>query len=117
MHHHQEHVQSCITLCWECRDECQDTLFNHCLPQGGKHAEPEHVKLMMDCIQACQTAADFMTRQSPLHASTCAACADVCEACAQSCERIGGDMMQRCADLCRRCAQSCREMGNMKKAA
>ena len=109
--------QDCITLCWECRDTCQDTLYNHCLTVGGKHSEAEHVKLMADCIQACQTAADFMTRNSSLHASECSACADVCEACAESCERIGGEEMKRCAEACRACAKSCREMGKMKKAA
>ena len=108
---------NCITTCWECRDECQKTLFTHCLYEGGKHLEPEHVKLMADCIQICQTAADFMTRQSPLHASVCAACADICEACAKSCEAIGGEHMKRCAEICRRCAQSCREMSQMKEAA
>lgn len=79
--------------------------------------EAEHVKLMADCIQACQTAADFMVRNSQLHAATCAACADVCEACARSCEKIGGEEMKRCAELCRKCAKSCREMGKMKEAA
>lgn len=109
--------QTCITTCWDCRNECHETLFNHCLVEGGKHVEQEHVKLMTDCIQICQTAADFMTRQSPLHASVCAACADVCEACAKSCEAIGGEHMKLCAGTCRRCAQSCRDMGNMRKAA
>jgi hypothetical protein len=117
MHHDHGKTQDCVTLCWECRTECQKTLFNHCLQEGGKHAEAEHVKLMMDCIQACQTAADFMTRGSALYASACAACADVCEACAESCERIGGEHMKACAEICRRCARECREMGNMRKAA
>ena len=110
-------MQECIRLCWECRDTCQDTLYSHCLPTGGKHAETEHVKLMADCIQSCQAAADFMRRNSRLHASECAACADVCEACAQSCERLGDAEMKRCADICRRCAKSCREIGKIRKAA
>ncbi len=109
--------QNCITTCWECRDECQKTLFTHCLYEGGKHVTPEHVKLMTDCIQICQAAADFMTRQSSLHASVCAACDEICEACAKSCEAIGGEHMKRCAEICRRCAQTCREMSQMKKAA
>lgn len=118
MHHTEnKNLQACITTCWECRNECQETLFNHCLEVGGKHVEASHVRLMADCIQACQTAADFMVRGSQFHASECAACADVCEACAESCERIGGEEMKRCAEICRRCAASCREMGKMKKAA
>jgi hypothetical protein len=93
------------------------TLFNHCLEMGGKHVEPKHVKLMTDCIEICQTSADFMTRGSKLHESVCAACADVCEACAVSCDAIGGDEMKHCAELCRKCAKSCREMSGIKKAA
>lgn len=117
--HHQNNPEmtKCITTCWECRTECQETLFNHCLYEGGKHAEAEHVKLMTDCIQICQTAADFMTRGSALHMATCAACAEICDACAKSCDQIGGDHMKKCAETCRRCAQSCREMSQMKRAA
>ncbi|MFY9288691.1 MAG: four-helix bundle copper-binding protein [Alphaproteobacteria bacterium] len=111
------HIQECIKNCWQCRTECQETLFNHCLKEGGKHVEAEHVKLMMDCIQICQVSADFMTRGSKLHESVCAACADICEACAKSCDAIGGEKMKQCAEACRRCAKTCRDMGNMKKAA
>ncbi len=114
MHQNHEDLQKCIKLCWECRTECQETLHNHCLQMGGKHTEAEHVKLMTDCIQACQTAADFMSRDSKFYASECAACADVCEACAESCERIGDEKMKRCAEACRKCAQSCRAMEKMK---
>ncbi len=110
-------LQGCIALCWECRNECQKTFFHDCIEHGGKHVEASHVRLMTDCIQACQTAADFMTRDSSLSAAQCAACAEVCDACAESCERIGGEEMKRCAEVCRRCAQSCRDMGKMKKAA
>lgn len=84
---------------------------------GGKHAEAEHVKLMLDCIQACQTAADFMTRGSRFSAAQCIACAEVCEACAKSCDSIGGEEMKNCAEICRRCAKSCRDLSQMKKAA
>jgi hypothetical protein len=84
---------------------------------GGEHVEKEHMILMMDCIEACETAANFMRRGSRFHASECAACAEICEACAESCECVGGEEMERCAETCRRCAQTCREMGKMKQAA
>lgn len=117
MHHHTDpKLHHCIELCWSCRDTCQSLLFNHCLDHG--HTRPEHVRLMMDCIQICQAAADFMNRNSPLHAHVCKACAEICEACAVSCEAMGGDMeMARCAAVCRRCAQSCREMSAQLSAA
>lgn len=103
-------MQTCIQLCWDCRQICQETLFNHCLAMGGRHVGQAHVRIMADCIQACQVSADFMTRGSELHGYQCAACATVCDACAQSCEGIGGKDMLACADACRRCATACRDM-------
>ncbi|MBP2159016.1 MULTISPECIES: four-helix bundle copper-binding protein [Asticcacaulis] len=117
MPHDTEPMTQCIALCWECRDECQTALFDHCLTMGGDHVAKHHVTAMTDCIQVCQTAADAMTRQSPIHAAVCAACAEACEACAKSCEQIGDTQMQKCAEVCRRCAQSCREMSKTMEMA
>ncbi|ESQ88022.1 hypothetical protein ABAC460_17675 [Asticcacaulis sp. AC460] len=117
MPHDDARMNECIRLCWECRNECQTALYQHCLTMGGEHSGKDHVTLMADCIQACQTAADFMTRCSKLYTAECAACADVCDACALSCERIGGDFMIRCTEICRRCAQSCREMSKTMEIA
>lgn len=109
MHHMHNHTK-CIQDCNNCRDECEKMLFQHCLKMGEKHAGQKHVKLMSDCIEICQTAANFMLRQSEQHAQICNICADICEACAESCEQIGGKEMEECAQTCRRCAESCREM-------
>ncbi len=103
-------IQECITECWKCRDVCQETLYTFCLAKGGNHVEEKHVKLMTDCIEICQVAADFMTRQSNLHTVICAACSKVCEDCARSCEEIGGEEMEECAKVCRKCAETCRKM-------
>lgn len=105
-------MQKCIDACWQARTDCERTLFTHCLNMGGAHTEPEHVKLMADCIDFCQTAADFMLRKSRMHVSICLACADVCGACADSCEKIGGAEMLVCAVSCRKCAELCREMAS-----
>jgi hypothetical protein len=107
-----DHMQECIELCWASRHECQKTLFTHCLEKGGEHLEAEHVKLMADCIQICQTAADFMVRRSPMHVAVCEACADICEACADSCEAVGGAEMLHCAETCRESAAACRAMSH-----
>jgi hypothetical protein len=110
-HHPQSH-RIHIQACWACRQECQDMLFNHCLEIGGKHLDPDHVRIMMDCIEMCQTAADAMVRRSPVHAVICTACAEVCDACADSCQKVGGVGMELCADACRECAALCRQMAN-----
>jgi hypothetical protein len=110
-------MRDCIQQCWDCRDTCQSTLYNYCLKQGGHHVEQAHVRLMADCIQTCQTAADFMTRGSELHATICSACAEVCDACAESCEAMDDEIMGPCARACRDCADSCRRMSQMARTA
>jgi len=101
-------LTACIEACSECHDVCQQMIFKHCLHLGGKHVEPEHLKLMADCVQICHTAADFMLRASPRHMLVCDVCAEICEACAGDCERIGE--MEECVEVCRHCAELCREM-------
>jgi hypothetical protein len=105
-----EQMQHCIQACTVCHGVCMETVA-HCLKMGGKHAEANHIRTLLDCANICQTSADFMLRGSDFHGLTCGVCAEVCERCAESCDRFGDDeMMKRCAEACRMCAQSCREM-------
>ncbi len=101
-------MQQCIENCLNCHKTCLQMAATHCLEAGGKHVEPAHFRLMMDCAQICQTSADFMLRGSTHHAHVCAECADICEDCAKSCEAVGG--MDECVEACRKCAESCRSM-------
>ncbi len=102
-------MQSCIDACDTCRQECLSTIA-HCLEQGGRHASLDHVRLLADCAEICQTSSNFMGRGSDLHKSTCGLCAEICEACAGSCEEFDDPEMDDCAESCRECARSCREM-------
>ena len=107
---HTAQMQECIDNCMRCHAVCLETI-THCLKKGGKHAAPDHVRLLQDCAQICITSADFMLRGSELHARTCAVCAEACARCAEECERMADDeMMRRCAEECRRCAESCQRM-------
>ena len=107
-------MQDCINECLSCHSVCLETVA-YCLEQGGKHAAADHVRLLLDCAEICQTSANFMLRGSGLHTRTCAACAEVCEQCAASCERMAGDaQMTVCAEACRRCAESCRRMAGAR---
>lgn len=106
-------LRSCIEECMNCHAVCQETV-NHCLQQGGHHAEAGHIRLLLDCVEICQTSANFMLRGSPFHVRTCAACSEICQACAEDCEQMGGDeRMRACAEACRRCAESCASMAQM----
>jgi hypothetical protein len=113
---HQQHGndrQQCIQECLNCHSVCLATVA-HCLEMGGAHASPQHIGLLLDCAEICQTSANFLLRGSALHARTCEICAEVCEQCAQNCERMGDDaQMRACAAQCHRCAESCRRMATM----
>jgi hypothetical protein len=103
-------LEQCVRECSACHELCVDTV-RFCLEQGGPHASPEHIRLLLDCAEICQTSANFMLRSSDLHAHTCAVCAEVCMRCAESCERFEGDArMTQCAQVCRSCAESCQQM-------
>jgi hypothetical protein len=82
--------------------------MNQCLETGGKHVEPSHFRLMMNCAEICQTSLNFMLSNSEFSEQICAVCAEICDACAESCDQLDG--MEDCAKACRECAESCRSM-------
>jgi hypothetical protein len=103
---------ACIEVCNDCRRACMETAM-YCLQQGGRHAEPNHIRLMLDCAEICQTSANFMQRGSDLHVHTCAVCATVCQRCFEDCNQMSDDLrMAACAEMCRRCAESCNNMSH-----
>lgn len=104
-------MQECIHNCSDCHDVCLAQVL-HCLEMGGEHAAPAHIRLLLDCADACGTSRDFMLRSSEFHSRTCGICADICEKCADECERLadGDEQMLKCAEICRVCADSCRRM-------
>jgi len=104
-------MQSCIENCNRCADVCLQTAMNQCLEMGGRHVEPDHFRLMMNCAEICRLSADFMLSSSRFHNRTCEVCAEICEACAMDCDSIGD--MEECASTCRECAESCRQMASM----
>jgi hypothetical protein len=105
-----DEMLACIQLCVDCHKACVQTI-PYCLEQGGEHAAPHHIGLLIDCAEICQTSANFMMRSSDLHGHICGACAEVCERCAVDCEKMSDDhRMAACAEMCQRCADSCRKM-------
>ena len=107
-HQADRQMQECIAQCLQCYQTCLHEAMNHCLEAGGKHVEPRHFRLMIDCAELCRTAAHFMLSSNELHQRVCAVCAEVCDACAKNCESVGD--MDECVEVCRKCADSCRSM-------
>ena len=112
-HHSDDEMKKCAQLCQDCHALCTETI-QHCLKLGGRHAAPEHIGLLLDCAQLCETTAQYLLRGSSLHERICSLCADVCRQCAENCVQLAGDdqMVKQCAELCRRCAGSCERMGS-----
>ncbi len=110
MKHEASHpaMEECIETCMQCHHLCLETAMNHCLEMGGKHVEPPHFRLMMNCAEICQTSANFMLSGSELHKLTCGVCAEVCRRCAADCRQMGE--MEECAAMCERCAETCAKM-------
>jgi hypothetical protein len=108
MHHMNPQMEECIKTCLDCHHICYETAMNHCLEIGGKHTEPAHFRLMINCAEICQTSANFMLSGSDLHRLTCGVCAEVCRRCAENCEQVGD--MDECVKACRRCAEVCQKM-------
>lgn len=106
-------MDQCIQDCLSCYQECMSCI-PHCLNQGGKHADKNHITLMMECAEMCNMSATFMQLKSKFSFEHCQLCAKVCEACEASCSSIdpNDSMMQKCADMCRKCADSCRSMAH-----
>ena len=101
-------MQKAIKACLDCHSMCLRMAMTYCLERGGRHVEQKHLRLMLNCAELCQTSANFMLSDSPLHGRVCAVCAEACDACAKSCEQVGD--MRECVEECRSCAKSCRTM-------
>jgi hypothetical protein len=112
-HHSDDEMKKCIQLCRDCHAMCTQTI-SHCLKLGGRHAAPDHIRLMEDCAQMCATAADYMLRESPFHDRICRLCSDLCKQCGKDCEQVAGDdqMVKQCLEMCRKCADSCEHMAS-----
>lgn len=110
-HHSQEEMKKCAQLCQDCHALCTQTI-QHCLKLGGRHAAPEHIGLLLDCAQLCETTAQYLLRSSSLHERICDICAEVCRQCAENCVQIARDdqVLEQCVETCRRCADSCEHM-------
>ena len=117
-HHTDDEMQKCIQLCRDCHALCTQTI-GHCLKLGGPHAAPDHIRLLLDCSELCETTAQYLLRGSSLHERICGVCAEACRQCADNCVQVGGDdqLVKQCVEMCRRCAGSCERMASNKVAA
>ncbi|MBY0357538.1 MAG: four-helix bundle copper-binding protein [Candidatus Obscuribacterales bacterium] len=96
--------------CSACADMCQKTL-NYCVQKKGRHGEQTVTNALKDCITACKTAGEFLSRGSRFEAKASAMCIEACTLCVQSCQAFSDDNnMKACAEECRKCAANCQKI-------
>lgn len=101
---------ACKTECLTCKKICEKTL-KHCTEVAGEHAQPDHLNIMKDCIEACGHAAAFTGKKGSVEEytwnDTCKKCIDACQKCADMCDSMIDDkVMQRCARECKMCIKA-----------
>lgn len=64
-------MQAGIDACIDCHSMCFRMAMTFCLEKGGRHVAPRHLRLMLNCAELCQTSADFMLSDSPMHGRVC----------------------------------------------
>ncbi len=112
-----QQIKDCIEACGQCAKTCLETL-PYCAMKGGKHAEPHHLGLLMDCANVCEISVKLMLNHSDYQHRFCELCAEICTQCAEDCGQFTEDeMMKKCALTCRSCADACREMSSKRQAA
>ena len=108
MNNFSEHTKAAMEDLLRCHNLCLSMVMTHCLEMGGEHARPQHVRLMMDCAEACAFTARLLAHKSQFHTVAAGLCADICETCAEDCANLGN--MELCVAACRDCAVRCREL-------
>lgn len=99
-----------------CIDDCTSmhqvalTASGHALRHGGNENSNHVIRVLSDCIEMCQTAANFMLRGSPNHKKTCGLNAEICREVAEECGKFDDEPMQRVVQMATRCAESCEAM-------
>ncbi len=104
-------TRRCIEAASDCYTSCTETL-TYCLDAGGELAEPEHLRLLLDCAEICQTSQNTLLRGSGLSQLLATVSIEACEKCAESCRALvgSGEQLAGCAEVCMHCAECCREL-------
>ncbi len=66
--------------------------------------------LMLDCSEMCQTAANFLIRDSDHYLRICREAAEICADLMSRCEKVDG--MESVISECGKCVAACRIVAN-----
>lgn len=116
MPHLTEDIRRCVQACMECAALCHQTVM-HCLEMGGRHAQPLHIRHLLDCAELNQSHASILLRGGRRD-HLVQSMIEIASDCAASCDQFVDDVdMRDCAASCRRCVEACRPLLGMREAA
>lgn len=105
---HQNMTSSYVDVCNHCHATCLHTATTYCLEIDGQPVDSDHLRLLLNCAEICQTSVNLQLSGSSFDVAMCSLCAEVCDACAKSCRSIAN--MEICEAACLECAASCRRI-------
>jgi len=104
-------VRSCVEATSACYTACTETL-TYSLDVGADLSEPQHLRLLIDCCEVCQTAQNILLRASELSMMLAAVCVEACEKVADHCRQLDAsdEQLAACAEVCDHTADCCRQL-------
>jgi hypothetical protein len=99
-------TKECITALQACHAACLQFATFDCLEGGILQVEANRIRLMLDCAEICQTAANFLIRDSDHYLRVCREAAVICEDLSSVCCKI--TTMKRVLVACNNCVSACR---------
>lgn len=101
-------IVACADACTACADAC--------LAEDMVDDLRRCIRLNLDCVDACRTAASVLLRQTDpdpeVVGAVVRACEQACRSCGDECEQHA-DMHEHCrvcAEACRRCEEACQQV-------
>jgi hypothetical protein len=101
--------EECLRACADAEQACVEAL-RHSAERGDLYADPEHLRLLMDCGRVCARTAQILRHGWWEQEDACRECVELCEACAADCIGFDDGPLRACAERCRRCARACRTL-------
>lgn len=96
--------------CDACAAFCQKTL-TYCSTKKGTYTKGTTAAALKDCINACKSSSEYISRGSVFQKRAMALCIDACNNCTKTCESFKDDNnMKACANECRKCAGNCQKI-------
>lgn len=104
-------LDACVRACETAERACSRAM-SCALEIGGAHADPEFLRLLMECSRSCARSGQILVRGWWEQGPVCLECAELCEVCADECGGAPDPAFAACADACRACARCCRHLAS-----